>query len=170
MRRVAVVFGVTLACLLWAASAVAVTVDPAAKDFGGVTVGTTSGTASFTLTPSATGTVDTSPLQGGMGTTFMADDFTIHNVDCPEPSFPGGGAQSSCQFTVTLTPTGIGPRSYQMTFGDTVAPTTATVDLAGTGVSAPMPAPGTSTPKPKSKKCKKKHRSAAVAKKCKKKR
>jgi hypothetical protein len=122
------------------------------------------------LTPD--GNVSTTPLQAGPGTSFVSNDFTIQNVDCPYPNFIAGGSPSSCQFTASLTPTGIGPRSFQMTFGDTVAPMSATVDLTGTGASAPAPTPGTSTPKPNpKKKCKKKkHRSAGVAKKCKKKR
>ena len=143
------------------------TVDPASNDFGAVTLGTASPTTSFTLTPA--GDVSTGPLQGGPGTTFTAYDFAIHNVDCPYPSFAGGGAQSSCQFTAGLTPTGVGARSFQLTFGDTMAPLSATVDLTGSGIAPPSPPPGASPAKRK--KCKKKHRRAAAAKKkCKKKR
>jgi hypothetical protein len=165
MRRLAISVTLVTACLVPAATAAAVDIDPASKDFGTVTVGTSSATASFTLTPAAT--VNTSPLQGDPGTTFVADDFAIHNVDCPHPLFTTG-AQSSCQFTVTLMPTGIGPRSFQMTFGDTAPPMSATVDLIGSGLAPPPSATGGSPAKRK--KCKKKHHRAAVAKKkCKKK-
>jgi len=117
--------------------------------------------------------VDTNPLQGGPGTTFVAYDFTVHNVDCPYPGFSAGGSQSTCQFTASLTPTGIGLRSFGMTFGDTVPPmSSATLNLTGTGIAAPSPPTGRGTAKPK--KCKKKSKkrggAATVAKKCKKKR
>jgi hypothetical protein len=161
-----------LACLLPAASADAVTVDPPSNDFGSLTVGTASAPVSFTLTPQ--GTVDTQPLQGGPGTTFAAYDFTIHNVDCPYPGFTASGSQSTCQFTASLTPTGIGPRSFGMTFGDTVPPmSSATVSLTGTGAAAPAPTTtvgGTAKPKKCKKKRKKHGRTASAAKKCKKKR
>lgn len=172
MRRVAIALGCGLACLLPAASADAVTVDPPSNDFGSLTVGTASAPVSFTLTPQ--GTVDTQPLQGGPGTTFAAYDFTIHNVDCPYPGFTASGSQSTCQFTASLTPTGIGPRSFGMTFGDTVPPmSSATVNLTGTGAAAPAPTTtggGTAKPKKCKKKRKKHGRTASAAKKCKKKR
>ena len=172
MRRVAIALSCGLVCLLPAASARAVTVDPPSSDFGSLTVGATGGPVSFRLTPQ--GMVDTNPLQGGPGTTFVAYDFAIHNVDCPYPGFSASGMQSTCQFTASLTPTGIGPRSFGMTFGDTVPPmSSATVNLAGTGAAAPAPTTtggGTAKPKKCKKKRKKHGRTATVAKRCKKKR
>jgi hypothetical protein len=172
MRRLAIALSCGLVCLLPAASARAVTIDPPSGDFGSVTVGATRGPVSFTLTPQ--GMVDTQPLQGGPGMTFVAYDFTIHNVDCPYPGFSASGSQSTCQFTASLMPTGIGPRSFGMTFGDTIPPmSSATVNLTGTGAAAPAPTTtgqGAAKPKKCKKKPKKRGRPATAAKKCKKKR
>ena len=173
------------------ASADAASVTPASQDYGSQNVGAASAPASFTLTTSANICVlpdmtfgclsstffstDTTALGGGPGTT-TSGDFTTHNTDCnypsevPPPAFTIIGPPAICHFEVSFAPTAAGARSRTMTFPDTGGPA-GTLDLAGAGVVQQPSTPSVTAPTlNRKKKCKKKHRSAATAKKCKKKR
>jgi hypothetical protein len=190
-RGVGIAAAATCLCaFLLAAPAGAATVSPPSKDFGDQTQGAASDSSSFTLMTSftvctdpaspppcislATSNVDTTALGGGPGTTTTVGDFVIHNVSCQNPEMSPfvEFASATCAFDVRFLPTTTGTLSKTLSFSDSSGPT-ATLSLTGTGLAPPPTPASTPTPTttaPKKKKCKRKHRVASSAKKCKKKR
>jgi hypothetical protein len=94
-------------------SAQALTVTPGSKEFGLVTVGSSSPPQGFVLSTSQPSlanpiyTVDTSDLRGGPGTSTTIDSyFLVHNLDCPYPQLSSSlGTAGSCNFEVSFAPT-----------------------------------------------------------------
>jgi hypothetical protein len=195
MRRgVGIAVAASACALVLATPAGAAVVGPATNDYGSLAVGSSSAATSFTLTnsgqictvpdpvtpglcdASSSFFTDTSALGTGPGGTITSEDFVIHNVTCPYPSFASTPAASdagtppdSCQFQVSFAPVTGGPRAKTLTFSDSPN-STATLTLTGTGIapaSTAAPPPQATATAPPKKRCKKKRHRAAAAKKCK---
>jgi hypothetical protein len=163
-------------------------VSPPTLDFGDVPVGTTSAPQPVALddgctivvpgTPDTCGSFALDPLNVNLSPT---GDFAVAGSDCPAtigPTGPLDTVGSGCSFSVSFTPTELGPRAGILSAGMllTALPGPA-VFLTGNGVApssaGPSPAAtptGTTLPHKKCRKKAKRHkRSAQTAKKCKKK-
>ncbi len=104
---------------------VIVTPSPASLTFPSQTVGTTSGSMSFTVTNTGTGST---PLTVGAAT----GDFAQTNA-CPTTLAASGG---TCTVNVTFTPTTTGTRTGSIAITDQATNSPQTVSLSGTGASA----------------------------------
>jgi hypothetical protein len=170
------------ASLVFAASAIASEVQPSSHDYGSQNVGSGGAAMSFTLytssnicsyddismtcTASTGYATDTSALGGDPGSTTKSGDFSIHNVDCPYPTypappatFPGSGLPGTCHFEVSFVPSASGARGRTLSFPDTSGASGA-LALSGNGVGSGAVAAAV-------KKCKKKFRKgSSKRKKC----
>jgi len=107
------------------AASVTVTPSPTSLTFGSQNVGTTSGTMSFTVTNSGTGSTT---LSIGAAT----GDFAQTN-NCPASLAANGGF---CTVNVTFAPTAAGTRTGAVSITDQATNSPQTVSLTGTGASS----------------------------------
>ncbi|MBS0321663.1 MAG: choice-of-anchor D domain-containing protein [Proteobacteria bacterium] len=115
------------------AGAASFTISPSSKNFGSVTVGSTSSATTFTVAVTgATGNVTSVSSSN-------ATEFAVTGGTCvPSKSLASG---NSCTVTVTFSPSSTGSRSGTLSVLTNGSPATLTASLSGTGSGTP-PASG----------------------------
>jgi hypothetical protein len=101
-------------------------VSPTSLKFGGVTVGTTSGTLSATLTNKGVGAVSVD----GIGLTGTGAAWYAQTNDCPASLAPG----ASCSIGVTFTPAAALSKSAKLSIATSATTAPLGVSLSGTGL------------------------------------
>lgn len=111
------------------------TLTPTSLSFGGSNLGSAAPTQSLLL--SSTGQESLSVNTLSITGLDAADFAKLDNCNAPTVLKPG----TSCQITVTFTPTASGSRLAQFTVTDNAPGSPQSVALTGTGLGAPPPAP-----------------------------
>ncbi|HEY0308804.1 MAG TPA: choice-of-anchor D domain-containing protein, partial [Acidobacteriaceae bacterium] len=103
-------------------------ITPGSKDFGSITVNTTTAAQTFTFTNSAASSINLTSITA-------SGNFAVTGGTC-STSAPLAAA-GTCTITVTFTPTAVGARTGTLTVvSSNVVTSTATASLTGTGTSS----------------------------------